>query len=78
MKFKKALELDSSASEASHLYRKVRTLPASEARKPPAGLASRSGAAGAKTGLRVVCMMRFSFNLIIMYMKCMLNGWIGK
>ena len=40
----KALDLDSFASEA---------------RKPPAGLASRSGAAGAETGLRVAVYLNF-------------------
>ena len=44
-----ALELDSFASEVSHVYRKVSTFPASEARKLPSDLAIRSGAAAAET-----------------------------
>ena len=52
------LELDSFASEASHVYKKVRPLaseasPSARSAQPPAGLARRSGAAGAETGLRV-------------------------
>ena len=57
-KNKRCFKLDSFASEASHVYRKVRPLaseasPSARSAQPPAGLARRSGAAGAETGLRV-------------------------